>query len=144
VSVAEGGLGYVTPSTRTDGHDYPTWGDTSDWRVSTFCMTNPPGAIPHPHINAFPQTPTGAFYKLPPSDITETTSTCGDTRAIYANLTLLWNIHQCGATMEGLCAPPVSLTRMMPFNCSYRNKNETRPSHPRCGCSYAGGKPRAQ
>jgi hypothetical protein len=75
--------------------------------VSTFCMTNPPGAIPHPH-NALTQTPTGAFYNLPPSDITETTSTCGDTRALHANPTLLWNIPQCGATLESLCAPPGS------------------------------------
>jgi hypothetical protein len=60
-----------------------------------------PGAIPHP-LSA------GAFYNLPLSDITETTSTCGDTRVIYATPTQLCATSQRSATLEGLCAPPGS------------------------------------
>jgi hypothetical protein len=45
---------------------------------------------------------------LPLSDSTETTSTCGDTRAIYANPTQLCATSQRSATLEGLCAPPGS------------------------------------
>ncbi len=63
--------------------------------------------IPYP-LSAFMQTPPRAFYKLPPSDITETTSTCGDTMTSYATPTQLCATSQCGATLEGLCAPPGS------------------------------------
>ena len=86
----------------------PTWATPAAGNpASTFCVANTPGAIPHP-LSAFMQTPPGAYYNLPLPDITETTSTCGDTRVIYATPIQLCATSKRSAPLEGLCAPPGS------------------------------------
>jgi hypothetical protein len=114
-------------SAHTGGHDYPNWGDTSDWQT---CVDILHGEIPHP-LSAFMQTPVGAgFYKLPLSDLNGATSTCGDTRMIDICHHPLALCHLAARCDDGGPLRPPRLSR--------------EPSHQCYGGAYAIGNMRGR